>query len=206
MGFKISEVVETKLSLTLEDSMFLNFLKNGVLFLDNEIDECAFSGFCRDLLYLKLSGLGEGKPIWIILNSPGGDVLHGLGIYDFIKSVTNTGATVNILTMGVTASMATVILQAGSKRYSMPNAQFLVHEISQSILSQNEKVSDGEERVAENVRINKVVMGLIAKRVGVSADELIKTSKKKDCWYDALQARSLGTNGLVDEIIDILPF
>lgn len=197
---------ETNLSLELEDSMFLSFLKNGILFLDNEIDECAFSVFCRDLLYLRLLEPTQGKPIWIILNSPGGEVLHGLGIYDFIKSITNSGTEVNILAMGEAASMATVILQAGSKRYSMPNTQFLVHEMSQSIFSKDEKLSEGEERVKENKRINRIVMGLIAERAGISTEELVKISKKKECWYDATQAMELGTNGLIDQIITELPF
>lgn len=216
MSQAISGILRKSLSFKMEEERYFSLRERRVLFLDDNIDEGSFAKFCRDLLYLGLGGsVFEGlgsqapeskKPIWVVLNSPGGEVLHGLAIYDCIKMFAESGTEINVLSIGVAASMATVILQAGTKRLALPHTQFLVHQVSETILFKTEEVSEGKERVEELERINGIVMGIIAKRVGIDLEDLLKLSKKKDCWFDAEGARKLGTNGLIDEVITAFPF
>ncbi len=105
--------------------------EKGILILDDEIDGSASYTFILDFVYRHL--LEISKPIWIVLKSPGGDVAEGFAIFDLIKALTATGREVNILGVGCVASMATAIMQAGTSRYSLPNTQFLVHQIRQTL-------------------------------------------------------------------------
>lgn len=192
------------------DWQYQKFLDQGIIFLQGEIDEDLSSEFSYELVHLtKIEPPMEGgkkKPIWIVLDSCGGDVFAGLAIYDMVKAAVASGTEVNILGKGLVASMATAVLQSGSKRFVLPHTQFLVHEISQSIFDMIEKVSVGEERVEEGKRINLIVMGIIAERAGIGVDELIKISKKRDCWYDAQSALKVGSHGLADGVVTSLPF
>jgi ATP-dependent Clp endopeptidase proteolytic subunit ClpP len=198
------------LNWTLTDWQYQKFLDKGIIFIQGAIDEEMSSEFSYEMMHLtKIEPPmedGVRKPIWIILDSCGGIIVAGLAIYDTIKAAVSSGAEVNIIGRGIVASMASVIIQAGTRRFSLPHTQFLVHEVSQSVSEADEKVSEGEERVQENKRINRIIMEIIAERAGTGVDELIKLSKKKDCWFDASGARGLGANGLIDEIITAFPF
>ncbi len=178
-------------------------LEKGILVINEEIDDAKSEMVLVDLLFMSFKGIKP--PYWIILDCPGGEANQGLAIYDTVKIFVESGIPINILCMGEVASMATVILQAGSRRYSLSNTQFLIHQISQFIHT-NEEVSEGEERVAENKRVNSICLGLIAQRVGMDLSELTKLARKKDFWLDARAALKFGTNGLIDEIVAKLPF
>jgi len=186
------------------------FSRRGIIFLHYEIDNDESYEFSHDLIYLtKIEPpmeAGKIKPIWIILDSPGGDASAGFAIYDMIMAAVNAGIEVNIVGKGAVASMAAAIIQAGSRRFVLPHTQFLVHEVSQTVIELAEKVSEGRERIEENERINRIYMSIIAERAGMDVNELIKLSKKTDCWFDAKSALKLGSHGLADEIITSLPF
>ncbi len=177
--------------------------EKGILLLDDEIDDSAFHLLTVDLMYMYLTTIPS--PIWIVLNSPGGSVAQGLGIYDAIRMLVNKKKIVNIIGMGHVASMATAIMQAGTRRFSAPLTQFLIHQISQTIID-TEEVNQSKDRVEETERLNDIVMGLIADRVGIGLVELKELSKKKDFWLDPVKAKNFGENGLIDEIITELPF
>ena len=128
-------------------------------------------------------------------------------MYDAIKMLTNKSVEVNILGLGHVASMATVIMQAGTRRFSGPHTQFLVHQVRNAIgFFEIEEVNVGRERIEETERLNNIAMGLIAERTGIDVSELKELSKKKDFWLDLIGAKKLGKNGLIDEIITDLPF
>ena len=177
----------------------------GILFLD-EINESSSYTMALDLFYMHLSQ--ANSTIWIILNSPGGEVGHGFAICDAIKALTSKGKTVNILGIGYVASMATAIMQAGTKRYSFSNTQFLVHQIRQTIpfFKQETEVNEGRERQQEMDRINDIVMKIIADRAGMELVEIKRLSEKKDYWLDAKGAMTFGKKGLIDEVVTELPF
>src|SRR3989344_7358256 len=179
--------------------------EKGILILEDEIDGSASYTITLDFLYSHM--LGEKKPIWIVLKSPGGDVAEGFAIFDLIKALTATGREVNILGVGYVASMAPAIMQAGTKRYSLPNTQFLVHQIRQTLpFFQQEEVNEGRERQQEMDRINDIVMKMIADRAGMSLDEIKRLSEKKNYWVNADDAKKFGTHGLIDEVVSTFPF
>lgn len=205
------EKLRKNLNLKLEDERYFVLRDRGVLFLDDEIDDGAFAKLSRDLIYLITGSFGEKiklkkQPIWILLNSPGGDVLQGFAIYDLIKGLVNKGVTINILAIGMVASMATAILQAATKRFALPNTQFLVHQISKFTFFESEEVNKAEENLKVLQDWNKRAVAIIADRCGIGLEALLKVSKKTDCWFNAKEARMLGSNGLVDEITVELPF
>lgn len=177
----------------------------GVLIMDDEIDGSASYSITLDFMHRYLMGFKD--PVWLLLNSPGGEVSHGFAIYDNIRMLVENGVTVNILGMGRVASMATAIMQAASRRYSLPHTQFLIHQISHTIgFFETEEVNQGKERIEEMERLNDIVMSLIADRTGIEVEKLKELSKKKDVWLDPLRAKQLGTNGLIDEIVTKFPF
>lgn len=182
------------------DELFSHYTEKGIFYLDSAIEEGMPSMFSMALLKYH-SKAEKNKPILVVLNSPGGQANQGFAIYDVLRMISLDGRYVNILCMGHVASMATFVLQAGTKRFSLPHTQFLIHEVSQFTFGE-EKVSEGEERVGENRRINTIVMDGIAKRIGMDSNELVKLSKKKDYWLNADDALKLGTHGLIDEITE----
>ena len=210
---KESYKIRKSLHFRIDEERDYTLKEGGILFLDDEISEESCGYFCRDLIYLATGGSvfqdpnhkQPQKPIYIVLNSPGGDVFQGFAIYNFIKAFVNKGIEINIIGVGNVASMATVILQAATRRLSLPQTQFMIHQISQSSLFP-EEVNMAEESVDEGKRINRIALAIIANRIGMNLDELIASSKKKNCWYSAEAAQQLGKNGLIDEIITILPF
>ncbi len=189
-----------------EDERDYNLRARRILFIDDAVDAAVCGNFCRDLVYISERCLSEKLPIWIILNSPGGDVYYGIGIHDAIGVITARGITVNIVGMGLVASMASVIIQAGTKRFATPHTQFLLHQVSDSILFREEEVNVTEERADEMKRINRIVMNIIAQRIGLDIEELLAKTKKLDYWLDVTQAKAMGTHGVIDEVITELPF
>lgn len=204
MSLKIS------LDLRMEEERYFSLRQRGIFFLDDEINEGTFSKFCRDAIYIASGGsffqeLNSNplKQLWIILNSPGGDVLHGLAIYDNIRMLVGArkDLEVNVLAMGMAASMAAAILQAGTKRLALPSTQFLIHHVRKSSFFESDEVNIAEEKTQELQRLNRIFMSVIADRTGVDLDELLAKTKKFDLWIDCERARAFGPKGLIDEVI-----
>ena len=182
--------------------------RRGFLFVCEEVDKALAREFAKDLVFV--SGMPEfsdaKRPISVFLNTPGGDIHDGLGIYDLIRNFINMGFEINGFGYGVVASMGVVIMQAFSTRYSLPNSQFLIHQASRFHGFDREEVTQAKENVQELERLNRIAMGLIAARAGINIEELFAMSKKTNCWFDAVGARNLGANGVFDEIVNKLPF
>lgn len=159
-------------------------------------------------LLLGIASIQSAHPeqtIWLVLKSPGGHVDEGFAIYDIIRAFVKKGANINILCMGLVASMGVSILQAASRRYTFPSTQFMIHEVSQVIMAR-EKASESDERNAEIKRINSIVIGHLSERTGLDPKKIMADVHKTDVWLDATAARNFGPNGLVDEIVDTFPF
>ena len=179
----------------------------GVLLLDGQIEEGGAYTFNIGLLCLEATGCLNNKPLWIVLNSPGGEVNYGFAIYDTIKSLVDRGRTINIIGQGLVASMAVTIMQAGTRRYSLPHTQFLVHQVSKVIgIFGGTEASQAQEEVEELNRLNNITLAVIANRAGIGLEELKKLCRKTDYWLDAEKAKKLGTAGLIDEIVTVYPF
>lgn len=177
--------------------------KKGIFFFGGPITEGVSYQLILNIGQLKKTE--PNKPIWLVMKSPGGFVDEGFAVYDAIKAFVKNGVEINILCMGLIASMGASILQAASRRYSFPNTQFMIHEVSQTIMAR-EKASESDERNAEIKRINNIVLGHLAERTGLDLKKIKEDVHKTDVWLDAEGARNFGPNGLIDEVVDVFPF
>jgi len=177
---------------TLEDDIKRRLLDKRIVMFVGEVGRALAADVTRDLLYLATK---SKKPIRVILNSIGGEVYAGLLIYNTIKSIVNQGTEVTVEARGLAASMATIILQAGSKRVAPRYTRFLIHEVSGWTWG---KVSEVEEAAEEFRKVNNMLRNIIAERSGRDPKEIDKLWTKKEVWYSAEEAKEFG---LIDEII-----
>lgn len=144
------------------------------------------------------------KPVWVLVNSVGGEVYSGLAIIDLLRML-DKNVPVHTVATGLVASMAIPILQAGRRRFATANSHFLVHQLSLMGRSRDE-INELEEEVEEAKRLNRRILKLISERVGIEEAALIRDSKKKDLIFPAEDAIRYGRHGLVDEILTEIPF
>lgn len=185
------------------DEKLQDLANRGILLVSGPLREGS-----SNMLFLSMSALRiahPDKPIWLMLKSEGGFVEEGLAMIDTIRAFVKKGTEVNILGVGLIASMAVGVMQAAVKRYAFSKTQFMIHEISQMIEAR-ENVSESEDRTMEIKRINNIVFDIISKRSGVDRVQLISDVHKKDLWMDAQAAKNFGTHGLIDEIVETYPF
>lgn len=202
----MSEEIRTVVNISLTEQRLDNFCRRGIFFVPGMIEGgTAMSIFIEALN----SGLDHfPKDSWFFINSPGGMIDQGFAIYDTIKMLVGSGRIVNTVGIGEVASMALVILQAGTKRYSFPNTQFMVHQASIFTEGDGERkeVNTLAEDAAELKRMNMIVLKILADRCGMDMKQLMRLSKKTDITISAQHAKDFGKNGLIDEIITTLPF
>ncbi|WP_186644367.1 ATP-dependent Clp protease proteolytic subunit [Fluviispira vulneris] len=144
---------------------------------------------------LALEAEDPAKDIWIFLNSPGGEVNSGFGIYDTIRFIRPE---VKIIVTGLAASIATVILLAAETkhRYSLPNARLLIHQplIGGNIQGQ---ASDIEIHAKEILRTREKIAELYNKETKQPL-ERVRKDIERDYWMTAQEAQEYG---LVNSII-----
>lgn len=135
-------------------------------------------------------------PITIRISSPGGSVIDGLALYDFIEGIKVSGINVRVVVLGIAASMAGVLLQAASDggRVVGPNARFMIHEISGGSIG---KLSDMEDETKMYKSLNEQLYDLLAKRSKMSRQEIGLKAKKRDWWFTAAEAVNTGFADIV---------
>ncbi len=178
--------------------------RRGVFLIGGEIDHSTVGGLFANL-FTKLTFENKNR-LWVMLDSPGGDINQGLAVHDFLKAVALQGWEVNIISIGQVASMAVCILQAGTNRYAFPNTQFTIHQASLFGDSDPQEVNKLMENARELERLNEVVLRIIAERSGVDLEELFKISKKTNYSMSADKAKAFGQHGLIDKVITTFPF
>lgn len=180
----------------------------GIFVVPGTVDDGMAFTFMMDLFYSELSGsVNKDAPLWVVVNSPGGLIPHGLGVYDIIRALIAKGRTVNTIGYGEVASMAVCIMQAGSQRYSLPNTQYLIHQASYSGGGdERREVNEMAEDAKELERMNNIVLGIISERSGMDMKKLKKISKKTDYSLNPRDAKNFGPKGLIDEIVTTPPF
>lgn len=182
-------------------------MKKNVFFLVGVVDGRMSSTLLMDLVYQRITEPAEG-PMWVIINSPGGLLGQGLAVYDTLRMFAEKGTQVNTVAVGDMASMAVCVLQAGTRRYSFPNTQFVVHQ-ARGLPGAGEdlpEVSELLESAKELERQNKIVLQIVAQRCGMPMGKLFEVSKKTDFAMDVQAALTFGKHGLIDEVITSLPF
>lgn len=132
--------------------------------------------------------------IEIIINSPGGDVVAGFALIDFLSDLQRQGHHITTVALGMAASMAGVILQAGDKRVMGANAFLLIHEASFQAFGSYGEV---EDRVNLVKLMHRKILYLFAARSSLTAVQLERKWKRRDWWIASEEAL---THGLVDEV------
>jgi ATP-dependent Clp protease protease subunit len=140
----------------------------------------------------------EGTELTIMLNSPGGSVKDGFGLYDYIKYVSKTHP-VKIKVFGGAESMAAVLLQAGTQRSIQPNAFLMVHETQldsdEGFTFSSSEWGDVNKRLRE---VNDRLYGILAERSKLSKSQIKARCNRKNAWIDADEALKLGLVDVVE--------
>ena len=135
------------------------------------------------------------QDVEIIFNSPGGSVVEGMALFDFIQLVRGKGHHVTTTALGMAASMAGILLQAGDKRVIGKEAWVLIHEGSFGAVG---SVGEVEDTVDWVKRITKRIAKIFAARSNLSAAQVERRWKRKDWWLSSDDCLKLG---FVDDIL-----
>ena len=200
MTFKISEHMNTLVPMVVEQSnrgeraydIYSRLLKERVIFLTGQINDNVASLVTAQLLFLEAED--PKKEIYLYINSPGGLVTAGLGIYDTMQYVKPE---ISTLCIGQAASMGSFLLAAGSKgrRFSLPNSRIMVHQPSAGFQGQ---ATDIEIHAKEVLSLKKRLNEIYSKHTRKSVDE-IKSALERDNFMTADMAKDFG---LVDKVVE----
>lgn len=180
---------ERQLNVTQMD-VFSRLMMDRIIFLGTQIDDYTANTLQAQLLYLDQSD--PGKDINIYINSPGGSVHAGLGIYDTMQFIKSDVATI---CTGMAASMAAVLLVAGQegKRYALPHSRVMIHQPMGGAQGQ---ASDIEITAREIQKLKQELYTIIAEHSHQPYDKVWADSDR-DYWMTADEAKEYGMIDLV---------
>ncbi len=197
---KIPEYLNTLIPMVVEQSnrgeraydIYSRLLKERIVFIVGPINDNVASLVTAQLLFLESED--PKKEISIYINSPGGLVTAGLGIYDTIQYIKPD---VSTLCIGQAASMGSFLLAAGTKgkRFSLPNSRIMVHQPSAGFQGQ---ATDIEIHAKEVLSLKKRLNEIYSKHTNKSVEE-IKPALERDNFMTAEDAKVFG---LIDKIVD----
>ena len=172
--------------------IYSRLLKERIIFLTGQINDNIASLVTAQLLFLEAED--PKKEIYLYINSPGGLVTAGLGIYDTMQYVKPD---ISTLCIGQAASMGSFLLAAGTKgkRFSLPNSRIMVHQPSAGFQGQ---ATDIEIHANEVLSLKKRLNEIYSRHTGKSVDE-IKSALERDNFMTADVAQSFG---LIDEVVE----
>ena len=172
--------------------IYSRLLKERIIFLTGQINDNVASLITAQLLFLEAED--PKKEIYLYINSPGGLVTAGLGIYDTIQYIKPE---ISTLCIGQAASMGSFLLAAGAKgkRFSLPNSRIMVHQPSAGFQGQ---ATDIEIHANEVLSLKKRLNEIYSKHTGKSVDE-IKKALERDNFMTADVAKSFG---LIDQVVE----
>ena len=200
MTNKISEHMNNLVPMVVEQSnrgeraydIYSRLLKERIIFLTGQINDNVASLVTAQLLFLEAED--PKKEIYLYINSPGGLVTAGLGIYDTMQYIKPE---ISTLCIGQAASMGSFLLSAGTKgkRLSLPNSRIMVHQPSAGFQGQ---ATDIEIHANEVMSLKKRLNEIYSKHTGKTVDE-IKSALERDNFMTADIAKSFG---LIDSVVD----
>ena len=183
-------IEERQLNVAIFD-VFSRLMMDRIIFLGTGINDHVANIVQAQLLFLESTD--ANKDIQIYINSPGGGVYAGLGIYDTMQFIKPDVATI---CTGMAASMGAVLLCAGTKgkRSALPHSRVMIH---QPLGGAQGQASDIEITAREIITLKKELFEIIAKHSGQKYDKVYKDSDR-DYWMKADQAKKYG---MIDEIL-----
>lgn len=181
---------ERQLNVTQMD-VFSRLMMDRIIFLGTPIDDYTANTLQAQLLYL--DSTDPGKDISIYINSPGGSVYAGLGIYDTMQFI---GSKVATICTGMAASMAAVLLVAGAegKRSALKHSRVMIHQPMGGVQGQ---ASDIEITAREIQKLKKELYTIIAEHAHTDFDKVWADSDR-DYWMTAEEAKGYG---MIDQVL-----
>jgi ATP-dependent Clp protease protease subunit len=200
MTIKIPEYMSTLIPMVVEQSskgeraydIYSRLLKERIVFVVGPINDSVASVVTAQLLYLESEN--SKKDIYLYINSPGGLVTAGLGIFDTMQYIKPD---VSTLCIGQAASMGSFLLSSGQKgkRFSLPNSRIMVHQPSAGFQGQ---ATDIEIHANEVLSLKKRLNEIYSKNTGKSLDD-IKKSLERDNFMSPKNAKDFG---LIDQVVE----
>ena len=171
--------------------VFSRLMMDRIIFMGTAIDDYTANVIQAQLLYLDSSD--PGKDISIYINSPGGSVYAGYGIYDTMQFISSD---VSTICTGMAASMASVLLVAGAKgkRFALQHSRVMIH---QPLGGVNGQASDIEITAREILKVKKELYTIISTHSGKPYEDVERDSDR-DFWMTAAEAKEYG---MIDEIL-----
>ena len=171
--------------------VFSRLMMDRIIFLGTQIDDYTANVIQAQLLYL--DSAEPGKDISIYLNSPGGSVYAGLGIYDTMQYIQSD---VSTICTGMAASMAAVLLVSGAenKRFALKHSRIMIH---QPLGGMQGQASDMEITVREIQKLKKELYTIIADHSNNSFEKIEKDSDR-DFWMTSEEAKAYG---MIDQVL-----
>ena len=181
---------ERQLNVTQMD-VFSRLMMDRVIFLGTEIDDYTANTLQAQLLYL--DSVDSGKDISIYINSPGGSVTAGLGIYDTMQFISSD---VSTICTGMAASMGAVLLVAGQegKRSALPHSRVMIHQPLGGVQGQATEIEIAAKHI---LRTKEKLNRMLAENTGKDY-ETICADTERDNWKSAEEACEYG---LIDKVI-----
>ena len=199
MSIKIPEQLNTLIPMVVEQSsrgeraydIYSRLLKERIVFVVGPINDSVASLVTAQLLFLESED--PKKEISLYVNSPGGLVTAGLGIYDTMQYIKPE---ISTLCIGQAASMGSFLLAAGAKgkRFSLPNSRIMVHQPSAGYQGQ---ATDIEIHANEVLSLKKRLNEIYSKHTNKSVDQ-IKTALERDNFMTPESAKDFG---LIDKVV-----
>ena len=175
--------------------IFSRLLEDRIVFLQGQVDDESAGLIVAQLRYLM--AVDPKKDIHLYVNSPGGSVTAGMGIYDMMQGVTCDVATYCI---GQAASMGALLLTAGAKgkRYALPNARIMIH---QPLAGLRGTSTEFQIYAKEYLRMKAHLNGILVKHTGKTLDQ-VERDTDRDNFMSANEAKDYG---LVDRVLEHIP-
>lgn len=172
--------------------IYSRLLKERIIFLADEVNDVTASLVIAQLLFLDAED--PGKDIFIYINSPGGSVTAGMGIYDTMQYIKSDVSTICV---GMAASMGAFLLAAGTKgkRFALPNSTVMIHQPLGGVQGQASDIKIHTEYLLKvKANLNKI----LSERTGKPL-EIIEKDTDRDNFLSAQEAKEYG---LIDEVMD----
>lgn len=170
--------------------IYSRLLKDNIIFIGDEIDDHLANLVIAQLLFLEAED--PQRDIWLYINSPGGLITAGLAIYDTMQFVKPD---INTICIGQAASMAAILLAAGTKgkRFALPHSRVILHQPLGGVSGQ---ATDIDIHAKEILRMRELLFEILAKHTNKPIDEI-----RKDCDRDFIMtAQNALDYGIVDMI------
>ena len=170
--------------------LYSRLLRDRIIFLTGEVKDQSASSIIGQLLFLESEN--PDKDIYLYINSPGGSVTAGMGIYDTMNFIRPK---VNTICVGLAASMGAFLLSSGEKgkRFALPNSRVMIH---QPLGGTKGQATEIEIMAREILRTKKQLNTILAKNTGKTLEQIAEDTER-DHWLTAQEALEYG---LIDKI------